>query len=274
MFRRDQVVPGVWRILMSRRLFGKELYPACCYAIADHGVLVDSGSSRFASEVTQEAEALGIRNVLLTHAHEDHTGAAAMIAEKVGARCFAYRDALHRLLDPHGARMHFYRRFFFGTPRPCRAEPLEDAFFAGNLRLEVLYAPGHSPDHVVFFEKERGWLFTGDVFIPTRDNVFFGIGVDLKSWIETLRTLSGLHASRMFTGMGVVSRRPSKVLREKANRYSDIAGQVLELRRQGLSEDEIAGRLFPKDRSVRWFTGGDFSAANFVRACLKGEQAV
>ena len=194
-------MPGVWRILMARRLLGKELYPASCYSLPGHGVLIDSGTSRFASEVAGEAQAMGIRSVLLTHAHEDHTGAASLISRNLGAECLAHRDAIPALSDPHRLKMHRYRKFFFGIPQACQARPLEDVFSFDDLRLQVIHAPGHSPDHVVFFEKERGYLFSGDAFIPTKDNVFFGIGVDLKAWIRTLRDLAQLHARFMFTGM-------------------------------------------------------------------------
>lgn len=33
----------------------------------------------------------------------------------------------------------------------------------GALRLEVLHCPGHTPGHVVFFERNAGLAFVGDV---------------------------------------------------------------------------------------------------------------
>ena len=122
----------------------------------------------------------------------------------------------------------------------------------------------------IHIEPLRGWLFAGDVYIPTKDNVFCRFGCDLSVWIRTLRTLAGLGAGMMFTGMGVVSRRPARALTEKADRFCETSGKVKALRGQGLTEKEIAARLFPGDFSVRMVTGGDFSAANFVRACLRG----
>lgn len=34
----------------------------------------------------------------------------------------------------------------------------------GNRRLKAIYSPGHAPDHLMFFEKESGYLWTGDIF--------------------------------------------------------------------------------------------------------------
>jgi len=276
MFDTSEVAPDIVRILMARRFLGRDLYPASCYVLRKTGVLVDSGSSRFSRQTLSEARRFGIRTILLTHPHEDHSGGASLISEALGARCLAHPDAIPALSNPGSMKMNLYRRFLFGVPRPCRAETLEvgDYFVSGAARLRVIHAPGHSPDHVVFFDEGNGWLFAGDVYIPTRDKVFFGIGCDLGSWIETLRSLARLKPTLMFTGMGVISRRPSKVLTEKANRLSDTASRVIGLRGRGLNEKQIARELFPRDRSVRWVTGGDFSAVNFVRACLRSGQSV
>jgi glyoxylase-like metal-dependent hydrolase (beta-lactamase superfamily II) len=276
MFDSREVAPDVVRILMARRFLGRDLYPASCYVLRKAGVMVDSGSSRFSWQTLAESRRFGIRTILLTHAHEDHTGGASLISETLGARCLAHPDAIPALSNPGSLKMFRYRKFLFGIPRPCQAKTLAvgDYFETEGVRLRVIYSPGHSPDHVAFFDEEKGWLFAGDVYIPTRDKVFFGIGCDLNSWIETLRSLAQLKPTLMFTGMGVVSKRPSKVLMEKANRLADTAVQVMGLQSRGLDEKQIARELFPRDRSVRWVTGGDFSAVNFVRACLRSGQAV
>ena len=276
MFDSREVAPDIVRILMARRFLWRDLYPASCYVLRKAGILVDSGSSRFSRQTLSEARRFGIQTILLTHAHEDHMGGASLISETLGAQCLAHPDAIPALSNPGTLKMHRYRKFLFGVPRACRAKSLEVGghFVSEGARLRVIHAPGHSPDHVVFFDEEKGWLFGGDAFIPTRDKVFFGVGCDLASWIETLRSLSQLKPTLMFTGMGVISRRPSKVLTEKANRLSDTAGQVIGLWGRGLNEKQIARELFPKDRSVRWVTGGDFSASNFVRACLRSGQTV
>jgi glyoxylase-like metal-dependent hydrolase (beta-lactamase superfamily II) len=276
MFDSSEVAPDIVRILMARRFLGRDLYPAACYVLRKAGILVDSGTPRFSRQTLSEARRFGVQTILLTHAHEDHTGGASLITETLGAQCLAHPDAIPALSSPGTLKMFRYRKFLFGVPRPCQAKTLEvgDYFVSEAARLQVIYTPGHSPDHVVFFDEENGWLFAGDVYIPTRDKVFFGIGCDLGSWIETLRSLARLKPTLMFTGMGVISRRPSKVLTEKANRLSDTAGQVIGLWGRGLNEKQIARELFPRDRSVRWVTGGDFSAVNFVRACLRSGQAV
>lgn len=269
MFHREEIVPGVWRFLMARTFLGKDLYPSACYLVPQARLMVDAGSARFAARTLEEARGSRVRTVFLTHSHEDHTGGAPSLISDLGVSCFAHPSAIPVLADPRSLRMLAYRRFMFGVPRRCVARPAADSFEDGGMRFRVLRTPGHSPDHLVLFEEERGWLFAGDAYIPVPERVFFGTGCDYSAWVETLRALAGLGADRMFTGMGPVKRRPSRALIEKANRLSEISEKVMRLWGEGLKEMEIAKRLFPGDLAVRLVTGGNYSAVNLVRACLR-----
>jgi glyoxylase-like metal-dependent hydrolase (beta-lactamase superfamily II) len=268
-FRCEEIVPGVWRFLMARSLLGKDLYPTACYMVPQARLMIDSGSALFAGRTLGEARAAGVRTLILTHSHEDHTGGATSLMSDLGASCFAHPDAIPVLADPRSLRMLLYRRFMFGVPRKCVARPAADSIEDGGMRFRVIRTPGHSPDHLVVFEEERGWLFAGDAYIPVPNRVFFDTGCVYSVWVETLRALAGLGADRMFTGMGPVNRRPSRALIEKANRLSEISEKVMRLRGEGLKETEIAKRLFPGDLKVRLVTGGNYSAVNIVRACLR-----
>lgn len=255
--------------MMARTFLGKDLYPSACYLVPQARLMVDAGSARFAARTLEEARGSRVRTVFLTHSHEDHTGGAPSLISDLGVSCFAHPKAIPVLADPRSLRMLAYRRFMFGVPRRCVARPAADSFEDGGMRFRVLRTPGHSPDHLVLFEEERGWLFAGDAYIPVPERVFFGTGCDYSVWVETLRALAGLGADRMFTGMGPVKRRPSRALIEKANRLSEISEKVMRLWGEGLKEMEIAKRLFPGDLAVRLVTGGNYSAVNLVRACLR-----
>jgi glyoxylase-like metal-dependent hydrolase (beta-lactamase superfamily II) len=70
-------------------------------------------------------------------------------------------DAFWLDLLPDQARM-------FGFPparafRPDRWLSDGDVVELGNLRLEVIHCPGHTPGHVVFFEPASRHAFVGDV---------------------------------------------------------------------------------------------------------------
>jgi glyoxylase-like metal-dependent hydrolase (beta-lactamase superfamily II) len=49
------------------------------------------------------------------------------------------------------------------SPPPGLELHAGDELAIGNLCLEVLHTPGHSPGHVCFYERGEGVLFDGDV---------------------------------------------------------------------------------------------------------------
>ncbi|MBR2384549.1 MAG: MBL fold metallo-hydrolase, partial [Clostridia bacterium] len=61
-----------------------------------------------------------------------------------------------------------------------------DIIELGNRRLQVLHTPGHSPGHCCFYEKERGYLYSGDLiysgcldaFYPSTNPIEFMNSVD------------------------------------------------------------------------------------------------
>jgi len=46
---------------------------------------------------------------------------------------------------------------------PARVLKDNDTIELGDRTISVLHTPGHSPGHICFYEKEKGYLFTGDL---------------------------------------------------------------------------------------------------------------
>jgi glyoxylase-like metal-dependent hydrolase (beta-lactamase superfamily II) len=133
-----------------------------------------------------------VGDLLLTHGHVDHAGAAAAVRGASGARVWASPRGHRRVSDPAGrfeenlpGFLRFLRRcgfseetidkhrqfsgFFlrFGDPCPGPLAAEDGATIeAAGRRLEVLWTPGHSSDHVVFLDRDAGVLFGGDHVLP------------------------------------------------------------------------------------------------------------
>ena len=161
-----------------------------------------------------------------------------------------------------------YQKLYFGLPAPAHAEPIAEVLEAGGHRFRVHPAPGHSPDHVLLHEEERGWLFCGDAFIAGQDRVFRG-SYDLAEILGTLRRILDLAPEMLFTGMGTALKRPAAKVRGKIAQYEEAAERAADLFRSGLGEKEISRKLFPGDGMVRIVTTGDFTALKLVRAFLR-----
>ena len=104
-----------------------------------------------------------ISNIRLTHAHFDHLGGAAAVADGSNPPppVALHPEDYWLWREQGGARM-------FGMdidPGPEPSIDLEDGqeLFLGDYSFKVLYAPGHTPGHVMFYCETENVLFSGDV---------------------------------------------------------------------------------------------------------------
>ena len=104
-----------------------------------------------------------ISNIWLTHAHFDHLGGAAAVADGSNPPppVALHPEDYWLWREQGGARM-------FGMdidPGPEPSIDLEDGqeLFLGDYSFKVLYAPGHTPGHVMFYCETENVLFSGDV---------------------------------------------------------------------------------------------------------------
>lgn len=119
----------------------------------------------------------GIKAILLTHGHLDHTGNLARLQKLTGATIFAhpleqahidgtfpYRGASRvcGIMEAVGRAVFRYRPVAIDEPlAPNQALP-----FWGGLR--VIHLPGHSHGHCGFYSERFDLLFAGDLFASYR----------------------------------------------------------------------------------------------------------
>lgn len=106
------------------------------------GLVIDPGDDVRRIHATAEQAGLTIETIVNTHGHGDHTIGNAGLKEMTGARIVihcrdaaAYADADRCLQD-------------------------ETSLMVGDIRLEVIHTPGHTPGGICLHA--RGNLFTGD----------------------------------------------------------------------------------------------------------------
>jgi glyoxylase-like metal-dependent hydrolase (beta-lactamase superfamily II) len=206
----------------------------------------------------------------VTHHHEDHAGAAALLRSARGVVARAHPAALPLLAG--GFLQEPYRRLAWGRPPRLPAEPVGEEEAFGPLRLRPVPTPGHSPDHLCFYEPERGWLFTGDLFLAERLR-FLRSDEDLDLLIASLETVVRLPAREVFCAHRGPVRGGLDALRRKAEHLKALRVQIGELLRQGLPEREITRRVVGREGFLTWLSRGRFSARNFVRAVARKPSA-
>lgn len=127
------------------------------------GALVDPGGDEERLLAAVRQADVTLEKVLLTHGHIDHAAAARTLADRLGIPVEGPQeeDAFWLQKLPDQAEM-------FGFPPAAPFVPDRwlhdgDRVTVGALALEVIHCPGHTPGHVVFFQREAQLAFVGDV---------------------------------------------------------------------------------------------------------------
>ncbi len=125
--------------------------------------LVDPGGDieRLLAGVKQAG--VTIEKLLLTHGHIDHAGATGELAQKLGVPIEGPQEEEKFWIDQLAAQSRM-----FGFPPAQNFTPDRwlndgDTVTVGKESLQVLYTPGHTPGHVVFFSASSQLAIVGDV---------------------------------------------------------------------------------------------------------------
>lgn len=242
--RASQLEPGLWRVRLDSTLSALAVNS---YVIVSSGalVVVDPGWPWTLDALAQALAACELAGDLsqvtgwvYTHAHVDHMGAAALIADRWpdaphiahaglaahAARWHTFQDEMgdwrgwvqRRLTDPARTQLtqeidarrrptmiETYGEGALGELRGVRAG---DAVALGDLRAHVLEVPGHDPFHIALWIESTGWLIAGDVILPVPTPITPHMGDDLQAYMTTLDALDAhiqAHPpSWMLTGHG------------------------------------------------------------------------
>lgn len=234
------------------------------YVYAADGLLVDAGSRNTLQAVQSFAMDEKIHAAALTHVHEDHVGAAFWLNERNIPVYLPGADIPEAAIK---TRLPLYRRITWGNRQPFTALPLGERIETEYCTLDVLHAPGHHPHHVAYYEKKRGWLFTGDIYVSRRQQVAFK-DENIADAIETLTLLCELDFDILLCGHSGVHYDGRERLRSKLQFFTDMQGKVRTLREKGLDYHEIDTMLFPKKGLWTWVSRGEWSSLNIVSTIL------
>ncbi len=182
-------------------------------------VLIDTGASNRRGQVEKELESAGcnpgdLKLIILTHGDFDHTGNAAYLRSKFGARIAMHRDDAGML---ERGDMFWNRKsgnfliravasflFRFGKAERCSPDLyLEDGQDLSEYGFDarVLHIPGHSRGSIAILTAE-GALFCGDLLEYKGKPVLNSIIDDRAAAEASFDRLKGLKVRAVYTGHG------------------------------------------------------------------------
>jgi glyoxylase-like metal-dependent hydrolase (beta-lactamase superfamily II) len=147
-------------------------------------------------------------------------------------------------------------------------EPLPLQIETSQFTLRIIETPGHSRDHVSFFEPKYRWLFSGDAFIGGKDRSW-AREYEMFGVISSLRTLASLRPERIFPGSGNVRRTALPELHGKIGQLLNLCQEVARLDEVGVPTAQMVERLLDGETRMRFWTGGHFSGAHLIQACRR-----
>jgi len=152
-----------------------------------HAAVVDPGVATPVLKALDD-QRLELCAILLTHLHYDHHFGVPELIERWPVPVFGpLLNDFDRISHPPFPRP--------GTvPIDCVTQVVGEgdtvALGALAIELSVLAVPGHTKGHIVYLERERGWLFTGDTLFGGGCGKVFG--GSMQDMIDSLDRLAAL----------------------------------------------------------------------------------
>ncbi len=159
------------------------------YVVGEARVAVIDPGPASPAHLAAVVEAVGgrpVEAVLLTHAHPDHAAGAAEVARRLEVPVAASALALERA----------------GLEGRVLSDGAEVHLAPGEGLLVAVATPGHSRDHLAYWKRPEGWLFTGDLVLGEGSSAVLHPDGRVGEYLASLRRLEALRPARLFPGHG------------------------------------------------------------------------
>lgn len=145
-------------------------------------LIVDPGRDIQQYLDTAEREGMRLVSVAETHIHADYVSGARELAERVGAKLY---------ISDEGPAEWKYK---FADQYDAMYLKEGDSFMLGNIKMETMYTPGHTPESISFILTDMGGGADKPMGIFTGDFVFVG-SVGRPDLLEKAAGISGTAVS-------------------------------------------------------------------------------
>ena len=130
-------------------------------------VIIDPGcyESNEEVELMQFIDSNNLKPIalLLTHAHIDHVLGCSFVLSKYDIDFYMHKDDIETLKSVSNYASVYGYPGYIQPNLPNKELKHDDIICFGEIEFEIKHTPGHAPGHVVFYNKENGFVINGDV---------------------------------------------------------------------------------------------------------------
>ncbi len=183
-----------------------------------------------------------VRQILVTHTHEDHSPGATPLKSATGAPLLG-RTTTHR----------HWQDATFASDRELRHD--DRLPVGGGATLRVIHTPGHASNHLCFLLEEERILFTGDHIIQGSTVVIDPPDGDMAAYLGSLDSLLREPLDQLAPGHGTLIPQPHCAIQALIQHRLRREAKVLaSLPRQHAADlptlvlrvyDDVSSRLHP-----------------------------
>ena len=256
---------GIKGFKLGSSLFGPPMMTVYCYVFGN--IMIDTGFSHVQKETLEIAKNNNIKRIFLTHHHEDHSGNAAVIKKAVNAD--VYGDSLTIKKMSLSFNIPLYQKYVWGKATPLTMKPVPNNIETGMGAMIPVHTPGHSKDHTVYFIKDAGVLFSGDLYLGDKIK-FFRADENMGTQISSLKRVLKLDFETLLCAHHPKLEHGKKHMENKLSFLEDLYGSIVELWKKGYREKQIFAALKLKEELfIKYFCFGNVSMINGVKSAVK-----
>jgi len=252
-YRLEASVPGM------NTIFAVYLIPE------SEGVLIEPGPSFAIPSIQEGMKQLGMEDlayIIPTHIHMDHAGGIGTLAQLYPrAKVLVHPRGVKHAVDP--SRLIESTRMVFGVDFEVRFGPIvpvqesqlvipEDGEIIpiNGRELQIIYAPGHAPHHMVIFDHSLKGLFCGEALgLPSQGAKTFPLpsvgppSFDQDLYLDTIERLRQLGAQMLFYSHGGVELEPDVLISMAAENTRTFGDIILKGLKEGQTLEDISRRI-------------------------------
>ncbi len=227
----------------------------------NHSLYIEGGNARVIIDPASDLAKLklvkkkdGVDLVWLSHWHEDHTHYLYLFEDCpkwISTRDFPPLTDIEIFLDWYGLKEAHQRNYWkkvmlemFNFIPLQKARFIEDdeKIDLGNLQVQVIATPGHTPGHLSFFFPEEEILFLGDYDLTPFGPWYGDVASSIEDTIKSISRLKAIMAKRWITchETGLFEETPGDLWQHYENVIYEREARVLEFLSQPRSLKEIA----------------------------------